>query len=157
MAWLHASDQPSEGNTGMKNLSRCIVLLLAASAVSAQACSARQPEALPAFFETFINDKDFAISRTIYPSARVRFQYGMENGKQEIIETRRTASRRDDMKYPALGDYIRTTGIESELQQKTPTSAVARLSRPGTSTLVTYHFLLANGCWFLREIQDHAL
>jgi hypothetical protein len=46
----------------------------------------------------------------IYPSARIRYEYGVEDGKQQITEPRRMVSKKEDMKYPPIGVYTRSMG-----------------------------------------------
>jgi hypothetical protein len=125
--------------------------------VQVLACSPNQPEDFAAFFTNFSNDKSFALSRTVYPSSRVRYTYMLENGKQEITEFKRQVKKQDDIKYPALGDYMKTTGIIATPQGVSQIEAVVELSKPDASLLFTYHFSAKQGCWFLTEIQRHVL
>ena len=68
------------------------LLAVAGLPVAAIACDAQRPENFSSFFDHFSSDKNFAFSRTIYPSTRVRLEYGMEGGKQQITEQRRTVT-----------------------------------------------------------------
>lgn len=121
------------------------------------ACDSKQPEDFSTFFTKFSGDKAFATSRTIYPSTRTRYEYRMEDGKQQITERRRKVAKRDDANYPSLGEYMQSIGLESKPQEVSGKEAVVELFKPGTRGLLTYHFSLTRGCWFLREIQNHSL
>ena len=141
----------------MKRLLCCLPLLFAVLPASLLACDAKRPEPLAGFFEQFLNDKRFAVSRTLYPAQRVHYRYGLQDGKQEITESRRSMIKLEDAKYPPLGDYIRSMGFAPALRQTSPTNGVARLSRTDGGWLLDYQFSLKDGCWYLREIQHHAL
>jgi hypothetical protein len=134
-----------------------IAPFLVGFAAPALACNPIQPENFSAFFDGFSSDKAFAVSRTIYPSARIRYEYGVEDGKQQITEIRRTVSKKEDMKYPPIGVYTRSMGLEPKPREVSRTQAVIALSAPENSGLLTYHFTLKQGCWFLQEIQQHLL
>jgi hypothetical protein len=121
------------------------------------ACDPKHPEDFTAFFTKFSDDKDFALSRTVYPSVRTRFEYRMEDGKQQITERQRKVARQDDARFPALGEYMKSIGLESKPQEVSKNEAVVEVSKPGIRGLATYHFSLARGCWFLREVQNHSL
>lgn len=134
-----------------------LAVFLSGQAASALACDANRPENFSAFFASFSADKTFAVSRTIYPSARIRYEYGMEDGKQQITESRRTVSKKEDMKYPSIGAYTQSMGLALKPREVLQTQAVVELVQPGTGGLLTYHFSLKQGCWFLQEIQQHLL
>lgn len=136
---------------------RPLLFLLSLSGFSlhAHACSVAQPEEFPAFFSRFSSSKEFALSRTLYPSPRVRYDYRVEDGKQEITETRRKASRQEDLKYLPLKEHVSAFGLKlapPEVSQKT---AVAHVSSDAWQ--MSYHFALSQGCWFLQEIQQHVM
>jgi hypothetical protein len=121
------------------------------------ACDAKHPEDFTSFFTKYSDDKEFALSRTIYPSLRTRYEYRIEDGKQQITERQRKVARQDDAKFPPLGEYMKSIGLESRPQQITKNEATVELSKPGSQGLLTYHFSLTRGCWFLREVQNHSL
>lgn len=125
--------------------------------IQAIACDPRRPEEFSGFFASFLEDKSFAVSRTIYPSAVVRYEYRIEDGKQQITESRRKMTRDEDMRYPGLGEYIRSIGLEARPQEISTNEAIVEMTQAGKSGLLTYHFFLNRGCWFLREIQNHSL
>jgi hypothetical protein len=52
---------------------------------------------------------------------------------------------------------MKSIGLESRPQQITKNEATVELSKPGSQGLLTYHFSLTRGCWFLREVQNHSL
>jgi hypothetical protein len=121
------------------------------------ACDSTHPENFTTFFTRFSGDKAFALSRTIYPSTRTHYEYRMEDGKQQITERQRKVAKRDDANYPPLGEYIKSIGLESKAQVLSADEAIVEIFKPHTSGLLTYHFSLTRGCWFLREIQNHSL
>lgn len=131
--------------------------LLIGLTAPAFACDSSRPEDFSTFFAGFSNDKAFAVSRTIYPSARIRYEYGMEDGKQQITEIRRVVTKKEDMKYPAIGAYTQSMGLELKPKEVSRAQAVIELVQPESSSLLTYHFALKQGCWFLQEIQQHLL
>jgi hypothetical protein len=143
----------------MKGLSGlAAVLLIAISSPSpAFACDQKQREDFTTFFTRFSDDKAFALSRTIYPSTRTRYEYRMEDGKQQITERQRKVAKQDDARYPPLGEYMKSIGLQSKPQEISGNEAVVEVFRPGAHGLLTYHFSLTRGCWFLREIQNHSL
>jgi hypothetical protein len=124
---------------------------------AAHACSAKQPEDFSAFFEKFIDDKEFALSRTIYPSVHTRYEYRIEDGKQQITELRRKVGKQDDAKYPPLGVYMKSFGLEPQRQDVAANEAVVEVSKSGVQGFLSYHFSSPRGCWFLREVQNHSL
>jgi hypothetical protein len=140
---------------------RCFRYSIAASCMlffaQAIACDPKHPEEFPEFFASFLEDKSFAVSRTIYPSAVVRYEYRIEDGKQQITESRKKMNRDEDMRYPGLGEYMKSIGLEHRPQELSANEAVVEISKSGNSGLLTYHFSLNRGCWFLREIQNHSL
>jgi hypothetical protein len=141
----------------MNLISRVFSVSLIGMSTSVLACDPRQPEDFSAFFASFSGDKAFAVDRTIYPSLRVRYEYGIEEGKQQITEVKVRVSKQEDRKYPALGETMKSVGLESTAKEVSRTETVVEVFKPGTNGLVTYHFSLRRGCWFLREIQNHAL
>ena len=141
----------------MKASSLPLASLIVGLSDPALACNANRPEDFSTFFAAFSADKAFAVSRTIYPSSRIRYEYGMEDGKQQITEIRRTVTKKEDMKYPAIGAYTQSMGLELRPKEVSRTQAVIELVQPETSSLLTYHFALRQGCWLLQEIQQHLL
>jgi hypothetical protein len=141
----------------MHFLSRSVAASLIGLSASALACDAKQPEDFSAFFTRFSDNKAFAVSRTDYPSGRVQYDYGMEEGKQQITESRRRVTKQEDMKYLALGHYMKYLGLESRQQQVSQSAWIVEVFKPGTDGMLAYHFTLRRGCWFLREIQSHSL
>jgi hypothetical protein len=123
----------------------------------ALACDPKRAEEFSDFFASFLEDKSFAVSRTTYPSAIVRYEYRIEDGKQQITESRRKMSREDDMRFPGLGEYMKSIGLEARVQEISTNEAVMEIFKTGNTGLLTYHFSLNRGCWFLREIQNHSL
>jgi hypothetical protein len=121
------------------------------------ACGPNEPEDFSGFFTKFADNKTFAMARTVYPVVTVNYEYGIEDGKQQITEVRRHTAKQDDMKYPPLADFLTSMGLESRHQDVSRTGAVVEVFKPGSNGLLTYHFALAGGCWFLREIQNHRL
>jgi hypothetical protein len=146
---------------GTKRLSGKVTASTVASLITlsapAFACDPKQPEDFSRFFSTFSSDKAFAISRTIYPSIRTRYEYRLEEGKQQITERRQKVAKQDDAKYPPLDEYMKSIGLEPKPQEVSAKETVVELSKPGSSGLLTYHFSLMRGCWYLREIQNHSL
>jgi hypothetical protein len=133
------------------------MLALAGLPLAAFACDAQRPENFSSFFSHFSNDKNFAFSRTIYPSTRVRLEYGIEGGKQQITEQRRTVTRQGDAASSALGDYIKANQLEFTVDESAKGKTVVDVFKPDRDWVLSYHFMSKNGCWFLREIQYHAL
>ena len=133
------------------------MLALIGTPLAASACDALRPENFSNFFDHFSNDKNFAFSRIIYPSTRVRLEYSIENGKQQITEQRRRVTRQGDAASSALGDYIKANQLEFTVDDSTKGKAVVDVFKPDRDWILSYHFMSKNGCWFLREIQYHAL
>lgn len=130
-------------------------LILSGFSLSAQACSPTQPEEFSAFFSRFSTSKEFALSRTLYPSPRVRYDYRIEDGRQEITETRRKASRHEDLKYLPLKEHVTAFGLKLAPPEVSANAAVAHVS--SSAWQMSYHFSLSQGCWFLQEIQQHVM
>jgi hypothetical protein len=141
----------------MRLHSHLLAAVFVLTAARAVACDSKSPEDFSDFFANFTEDKSFAVSRTIYPSAIVRYEYRIEDGKQQITESRRKMTKEDDMRYPVLGVYMKSIGLESRPQEVSANEAVVEMSKAGNSGLLTYHFIVNRGCWFLREIQNHSL
>jgi hypothetical protein len=141
----------------MKRLSGTAIASLIALSVPALACDLKQPENFSSFFSNFSSDKAFAVSRTIYPFVTTRYEYRLEDGKQQITERRRKVAKQDDAKFPPLDEYMKSIGLRSKPQEILGKEAVVELFKPGSSGLLTYHFSLTRGCWYLREIQNHSL
>jgi hypothetical protein len=133
------------------------VFVIAISSSQTFACNAKQTEDFATFFNRFSDDKSFALSRTIYPSPRTWYEYRIEDGKQQITELQRKVAKQDDAKYPPLGEYIKSIGLVSKQQEISGNEAIVEIFKPGTQGVIAYHFALARGCWFLREIQNHSL
>jgi hypothetical protein len=66
-------------------------------------------------------------------------------------------TRQEDMKYPALGEIMKSAGLDSAPKQVSGTETLVEIVKPGSAGLVMYHFTLRRGCWFLREVQNHRL
>jgi hypothetical protein len=145
----------------MKRLTGTAVASAVASLIALStpvlACDSKQTENFSRFFSSFSSDKAFAINRTIYPFVTTRYEYRMEDGKQQITERRRKVAKQDDAKYPPLDEYMKSIGLEPKPQEVSEKEAVVELSKPGSSGLLTYHFSLMRGCWYLREIRNHSL
>lgn len=133
------------------------IAVMGLSSASVFACDSAHPEDFSGFFARFAKDKAFAVKRTLYPSLRTRYEYGLENGKQQITETHLKVSKQEDMRYPALGEYLMSVGLEPAPKQVSGTEALVEITQPGAAWLVTYYFSARRGCWFLREIRNHAL
>jgi hypothetical protein len=141
----------------MHFLSRFCAVSLIGLSTSVFACDPKHPEDFSAFFTRFADDKAFAVSRTDYPSGRIRYEYGIEDGKQQIMERRQKVTKQEDMKYLPLGHYMKYLGLESRTQEVSPTAWVVEVFKPGVDGLLSYHFSSRRGCWFLREIESHSL
>jgi hypothetical protein len=141
----------------MKALLGYAALSLMALASPVLACDTKHSENFTSFFTKFSENKEFALGRTVYPSIRTRYEYRIEDGKQQITERQRKVARQDDAKYPPLGEYMKSIGLQSKAEQISGNEAVVELFKPGSRNLLTYHFSLTRGCWFLREVQNHSL
>ncbi|RJF97264.1 hypothetical protein [Noviherbaspirillum saxi] len=141
----------------MKFASIFAAAMLATTPTAVLACEARQPENFSGFFNRFAEDKNFAASRTVYPSLRIRYDYGLEGGKQQITESRRTVSRQGDVASQTMGHFIQTNQLEYTTSGISKDKVVVDVLKPGRDWVLSYHFLSKGGCWFLREIQYHAL
>ncbi|WP_019140007.1 hypothetical protein [Noviherbaspirillum massiliense] len=135
--------------------SASLASILLGISLSTFACDPHRPEDFSAFFKNFSADKAFATSRTLYPSTRVLYQYSLEDGKQQITETRRKVTKQEDMKYLPLQEYVNSYGLTLTPLEVTPTRAVIEASSTGWQ--MDYHFSLSQGCWFLEEIWQHML
>jgi len=144
-------------NMHIRTAIAAVLLTVAGWPLAAFACDAHRPEEFSSFFSHFSTDRDFAFNRTIYPSARVRLEYGIEGGKQQIIERRRTVTRQGDAASPALGDYIKSNQLEFTVVSIESGKTVVDIFKPDLDWVLSYQFVSKNGCWFLREIQYHAL
>lgn len=138
-------------------LMRSAAVFLLAVSTPLLACNPERPEKFSTFFNRFLEDKKFAVSRTIYPVNQVSLEYYIEDGKQHIAETRRKIEKVQDTKYPALGIYLESMGIASRVQEASAAKAVVEVFKPGANGFATYHFLPVRGCWFLYEMQNHFL
>lgn len=129
--------------------------ILAMSTASAIACGPQQPEDFSVFFKNFTSNKNFSMDRTIYPSMRIRYEYRLDSGKQEITETHRKVTRQEDRKYLALQEYVATNRLTIGRPEVTQNDAEVEISSPDWQ--LNYHFALRQGCWFLHEIQQHVM
>jgi hypothetical protein len=131
-----------------------LAILAGCTHPSGQGCSSVQPESFRPFLVRFLADKQFAMSRTVYPLLTVNHGAG-DDGSDVVTKTYST--REQDSKSPAINGYMKENGLVHEVKSTNESTALVTINKPDTDWLYDLHYTRKNGCWMLTEIQDYSL
>jgi hypothetical protein len=133
-------------------------LLALLSANASAACTASRPEAWEPFFTQYSSSSQFALSRTRFPLSVLVWEFGVdEKGRESTSPRKSTVSPAEFAKGEALALHARANGLKLRTKTQSATAVTVELFKEDTDYLVDYHFQFVNGCWFLRQIEDHSL
>ena len=139
----------------MRIITLILFLLLAATTSSGQVRADERPENFDTFFARFTQDAAFAVSRTQFPLQCWLWQYGMDGkGNDESAPEISVISRAQFVQSPSLAHFMTQNGLRKVRQSMVTDNAVVDIGKEGTGWLVSYHFKLQHGCWFLWRYED---
>lgn len=133
-------------------------LLVAPLATFALDCSYARPEAFASFFERFGKEPAFAISRTVFPLQFLKWEYGIDSsGKDESAPVKSFLPKESFANWKALNSYMKDNGLQFRFKKVTATVAVVDVFKDSSDWLVSYHFKVKSGCWYLWQYEDQSL
>lgn len=120
-------------------------------------CRSNPPEEFSGFFARFAVQKQFSVSRSLYPSYVIRHDAEAEIDQPGGHTIRTPLSSEDDAATPTIAEQGQRNGMQTKIRQLSSTQAVIELFKPDTDSLLTYHFENRRGCWYLHHVEDHSL
>ena len=142
----------------MRILIYLILYLLLPSFATAGSCKSNQSESFVTFFDKFSSEKEFALSRTIYPLKFKKWEHGLdEKGNDASSPTLKFITKKEEEKGSSLSYYMKKNSLDFEITENLEDSAKVKIYKEGTDWMMDYHFMNKSNCWFLREIEDFSL
>ena len=121
-------------------------------------CSSSRPEAFAAFFERFSVEPAFAINRTVFPLQVLKWEYGVDNsGKDESAPVKSSLAKDSFAKWKSLNSYMKDNGLQARVKKVTAIAAVVDIFKDSSDWLVSYHFKVKSGCWYLWQYEEQSV
>lgn len=120
-------------------------------------CKSITAENFQDFIDEFAASKPLAMSRTIYPTYTLRHEVGVENGKEIVSAVKTTVSKTKDESTPTIKQILVKNQMAMNVKDLRKKQATVEIFKPDTDWLLTYHFVVRQGCWYLHHIEDHSL
>ena len=121
-------------------------------------CSPRHPERFSEFLTRFSADKEYAATRTVFPLRVLVWEYGADANGQDMSRVKQSRiSRTQYLKSPSLAEHMEENELTSMVKRQTKTVAVLEVFKDSSDWLVSLHFRLQKGCWFLWKEEDQSL
>lgn len=120
-------------------------------------CRSHPTEEFSGFFARFAVQKQFSVSRSLYPSYVIRHDAEAEIEQSGEHTIRTPLSREDDAATPTIDEQVQRNGMQTKIRLLSARQAVIELFKPDTDWLLTYHFENRRGCWYLHHVEDHSL
>lgn len=124
----------------------------------AHTCKVSSSENFQIFFDRFLVEKEFAISRTVYPVRHLKQEYGLnENGQEDSSATLTLLTEKQYKEALPLSTFIQENKLIFEIKMRSKNVATVKVYKSDTDWVLEYHFIQKHRCWFLREIEDLSL
>jgi hypothetical protein len=121
---------------------------------SGKICNSTPPENFQPFLKRFLEDKQFAMSRTLYPLVTINYEAGNEDGNS-VNKT--LSTREENAKFPALTEYMEKNDLVHKIKSVDDSRALVMIYKPDTDWLYDLHYTNKNGCWVFTEIHDYSV
>jgi hypothetical protein len=120
----------------------------------AESCAVRDVS-FNQFFSKFIIDKNFDISRTIYPLTVYYSDEVCQAKREDEPECRKVSyvSKKDYLTTATLATTMKEQSRLSKVKTLTKERAVVIIYLPDSDWLDIYNFKNKEGCWYLSNIQ----
>ena len=120
----------------------------------AESCAVRDVS-FSQFFSKFITDKNFDISRTIYPLKIYYYDEVCQAKREGEPECGKVSnvSKKDNLTTATLATTMKEQSRLSKVKSFTKNRAVVIIYLPDSDWLDTYNFINKAGCWYLSNIQ----
>ena len=105
-------------------------------------------ESFHSFFLRYTSDRQFAISRTVYPYRDV--------SESSELKTTRTRITRDKETDQSLQEIAKREGMQLKVTRAGKTRSEGRLFIPDAGFFVDFKFRLKNECWEMYETYTSA-
>jgi len=125
---------------------------------SGATCDAPENENFLTFFFRFSGDKDFSVSRTLYPLKVLAQQYGIDQLGNNVSSTKRlTRTKKQDGELPGLSSLLQMGNLIAKVHQLSSKSSVVQVYGESSEWAQTYHFSRRGRCWYLKEFREHSV
>jgi hypothetical protein len=122
-------------------------------------CRSKKAEDFATFFTKFSIEKQFSLSRVIFPLQNFKWEYGTNEKLEDLSSATKTLiSRKQYEAWQTLAEAIKTDNLESHIENTNSQYIRVRFTVHASDWFDdTYHFMRKGKCWYLYTIEDRAV
>jgi hypothetical protein len=134
-------------------------LFCSSSAYAAEPCRSKKTEDFSTFFTKFSEEKQFSLSRVIFPLQNFKWEYGANEKLEDVSSATKTLIPRKQYEaWQTLAEAIKTDNLESHIENTNSKYIKVRFTVLASDWFDdTYHFMRKGKCWYLYKIEDRAV